>query len=119
MGRRTRRTTPTGHVTSYAYGADGRLTSVADRLAGTRTFDLDPAGRVTAVHAQGWTERYAYDDAGNQTSGTWLDQHPGGEATGPRTYTGTSLTRAGAVRFEYDALGRVTLRRRSGSPGTA
>jgi YD repeat-containing protein len=118
LGRRTRRTTPTGHVTTYAYGADrqahrlttgdhridfthdavgrelarvfgdaitmtsawdeagrlsaqhisaggrdvnsraysyradGQLTSVAGRLSGTRTFDLDRAGRVTAVHAR-------------------------------------------------------------------
>ncbi|WP_406386403.1 putative T7SS-secreted protein [Streptomyces sp. NBC_00211] len=98
---------------AYGYRADGHLTSVADRLAGTRTFDLDRAGRVTAVHAQGWTERYAYDDAGNQTSASWPSGHPGGEATGPRTYTGTSLTRAGGVRFEYDALGRITLRQKT------
>ncbi|MFD7912276.1 putative T7SS-secreted protein [Streptomyces sp. NPDC059752] len=179
LGRRTRRTTPTGHVTSYAYDADGRshrlatgghriefthdaagrelarvfgdtitmtstwdeagrlsgqhitaagravnsrtygyradghLISVADRLSGTRSFDLDRAGRVTAVHAQGWTEQYAYDDTGNQTWASWPVDHPGGEATGSRTYTGTTITRAGDVRFEYDALGRVTLRQKT------
>ncbi|MFC4469049.1 putative T7SS-secreted protein [Streptomyces xiangluensis] len=98
---------------SYSYRADGHLTSVADRLSGSRTFDLDRVGRVTAVHAQGWTERYAYDDAGNQTSASWPSGHPGREATGPRAYTGTTLTRAGDVRFEYDALGRVTLRQKT------
>ncbi|ANS66948.1 RHS/YD repeat-containing protein [Streptomyces lincolnensis] len=98
---------------AYSYRADGHLTSVADRLSGTRTFDLDRAGRVTAVHARGWTERYAYDDAGNQTSASWPSGHPGHEATGARTYTGTALTRAGDVRFEYDALGRVTLRQKT------
>ncbi|MFD7704169.1 putative T7SS-secreted protein [Streptomyces caelestis] len=98
---------------AYSYRADGHLTSVADRLSGTRTFDLDPLGRVTAVRAPGWTERYAYDDAGNQTSATWPDRHPGGEATGERAYSGTRITRAGGVRFEYDALGRVTLRQRT------
>ncbi|MFD5944501.1 putative T7SS-secreted protein [Streptomyces collinus] len=98
---------------AYAYRADGHLTSVADRLSGTRTFDLDQVGRVTAVHAQGWTERYAYDDAGNQTAASWPSRHPGSEATGPRAYTGTTLTRAGDVRFEYDALGRVTLRQKT------
>uniref|UniRef100_A0AAU2VWQ4 DUF6531 domain-containing protein n=1 Tax=Streptomyces sp. NBC_00008 TaxID=2903610 RepID=A0AAU2VWQ4_9ACTN len=179
LGRRTRRTTPTGHVTSYAYGADGRpqhlssgdhridfthdavgrelsrvfgdmitmtsawdeagrlsaqhitagarsvnsraysygadgnLTSVADQLSGTRTFDLDRAGRVTAVHAQDWTERYAYDDAGNQTSASWPSRHPGSEATGSRAYSGTTITRAGDVRFEHDALGRITQRRKT------
>ncbi|MFF7178727.1 putative T7SS-secreted protein [Streptomyces sp. NPDC008121] len=98
---------------AYAYRADGRLLSVADRLSGTRTFDLDPLGRVTAVHAPGWTERYAYDDTGNQTSASWPEHHPGGEATGPRAYTGTRVTRAGGVRFEYDALGRVLLRQKT------
>lgn len=98
---------------AYSYRADGQLTSAADRLTGTRTFDLDRAGRVTAVHAQGWTERYAYDDAGNQTSASWPSGHPGHEATGPRNYTGTTVTRAGDVRFEHDALGRVILRRKA------
>ncbi|GAB2956397.1 hypothetical protein GCM10023080_014520 [Streptomyces pseudoechinosporeus] len=98
---------------AYTYRADGHLISVADRLSGTRTFDLDRAGRVTAVHAQGWTERYAYDDAGNQTSASWPSRHPGSEATGPRAYTGTTITRAGDVRFEHDALGRVTLRQKT------
>ncbi|MEU8652302.1 putative T7SS-secreted protein [Streptomyces sp. NPDC048737] len=98
---------------AYSYRADGRLTSVADRLSGSRTFDLDRVGRVTAVHARGWTERYAYDDVGNQTSASWPSGHPGREATGPRAYTGTTLTRAGDVRFEYDALGRVVLRQKT------
>ncbi|MFJ7066197.1 putative T7SS-secreted protein [Streptomyces sp. NPDC101115] len=179
LGRRVRRTTPTGHVTSYAYAddgrplrlttggreigfahdaegrelarvfgesltltsawdeagrlaaqhvtagsrtvlgrtygyrADGRLVSVADRLSGTRTYDLDPLGRVTAVHAQGWTEQYAYDEAGNQTSASWPDRHPGGEAVGERAYSGTRITRAGGVRFEHDALGRMVLRQKT------
>ncbi|MFG2474533.1 putative T7SS-secreted protein [Streptomyces fagopyri] len=98
---------------AYAYRADGHLTSVADRLSGTRTFDLDPTGRVTAVHAPAWTERYAYDDTGNQTSASWPDSHPGSESAGPRSYDGTRVTRAGDVRFEYDALGRVTLRQKT------
>ncbi|WP_367324974.1 putative T7SS-secreted protein [Streptomyces sp. HUAS ZL42] len=98
---------------TYAYRADGRLTATSDRVSGTRTFDLDPVGRVTAVHARGWSERYAYDASGNQTSAAWPDSHPGHEATGPRAYTGTTVTRAGDVRFEHDALGRVTLRQKT------
>jgi RHS repeat-associated protein len=98
---------------TYAYRADGRLTATSDRASGTRTFDLDPVGRVTAVHARGWSERYAYDASGNQTSADWPDSHPGHEATGPRAYTGTTVTRAGDVRFEHDALGRVTLRQKT------
>ncbi|AIS01006.1 putative T7SS-secreted protein [Streptomyces glaucescens] len=98
---------------TYAYRADGHLTAVHDRLSGTRTFELDPVGRVTAVHAQGWTEQYAYDASGNQTEASWPSSHPGHEATGPRTYTGTTIARAGNVRFEHDALGRVVLRQKT------
>ncbi|WP_327330463.1 DUF6531 domain-containing protein (plasmid) [Streptomyces sp. NBC_01208] len=98
---------------SYSYRADGHLTSIVDKLSGTRTFDLDRAGRVTGVHAHGWTERYAYDDVGNQTSARWPANHPGSEALGGRTYTGTTINRAGDVRFEHDALGRVTLRQKT------
>ncbi|MFM9612184.1 putative T7SS-secreted protein [Streptomyces niveiscabiei] len=97
---------------TYAYRADGRLTATSDRLSGKRTFELDPVGRVTAVHAHGWSERYAYDASGNQTAAAWPDAHPGHEATGPRAYTGTTVTRAGDIRFEHDALGRVTLRQK-------
>ncbi|MET9107927.1 putative T7SS-secreted protein [Streptomyces zhihengii] len=96
----------------YAYRADGHLVSLTDQLNGTKTFDLDPIGRVTAVHAANWTERYAYDTAGNQTEASWPAEHPGQEAVGTRDYNGTTLTRAGRVRYEHDALGRVTLRRK-------
>lgn len=98
---------------TYTYRPDGNLTSVDDQLRGSRHFDLDPAGRVTAVHARDWSESYAYDDAGNQTSAAWPATHPGHEATGPRTYTGTRITRAGHVRYEHDAAGRITLRRKT------
>ncbi|MBZ3910426.1 putative T7SS-secreted protein [Streptomyces acidiscabies] len=98
---------------SYTYRADGNLTGIDDQLTGSRRFDLDATGRVTAVHAANWTETYAYDAAGNQTRATWPATHPGHEATGDRTYTGTRITRAGQVRYEHDALGRVTLRQKA------
>ncbi|MEU7053774.1 DUF6531 domain-containing protein, partial [Streptomyces eurythermus] len=98
---------------AYTYRADGNLTAIEDHLSGTRRFDLDATGRVTAVHAAGWTERYAYDEAGNQTQASWPTAHPGAESTGPRTYTGTRITRAGNVRYEHDALGRITLRQKT------
>jgi RHS repeat-associated protein len=97
----------------YAYRADGNLIGVDDQLSGARSFDLDAAGRVTAVHAANWTERYAYDEAGNQTEASWPAAHPGQEATGSRSYTGTTITRAGNVRYEHDALGRITLRQKT------
>lgn len=97
----------------YTYRADGNLIGIDDHLSGPRRFDLDAAGRVTAVHATGWTEQYAYDEAGNQTDAAWPASHPGQEATGPRTYAGTTITRAGNVRYEHDALGRITLRQKT------
>ncbi len=98
---------------SYTYRADGNLTAIDDQLSGSRRFDLDAVGRVTAVHAANWTETYAYDEAGNQTQAHWPTGHPGQEATGARAYTGTRITRAGNVRYEHDALGRITLRQKT------
>ncbi|MGC5365332.1 putative T7SS-secreted protein [Streptomyces sp. DT24] len=98
---------------TYTYRADGHLTALDDTLRGHTRYDLDPAGRVTTVTAADWTENYAYDATGNQTSATWPTAHPGQEATGPRAYTGTTLTRAGHVRYEHDALGRITLRQKT------
>ncbi|MFF8996362.1 RHS domain-containing protein, partial [Streptomyces sp. NPDC014983] len=98
---------------SYTYRADGNLTGIDDHLSGPRRFDLDATGRVTAVHATGWTERYTYDEAGNQTDASWPAAHPGAEATGPRTYEGTRIQRAGNIRYEHDTLGRITLRQKT------
>lgn len=113
MGRLATQTATTDGETlqqrAYTYRADDNLTALDDHLDGPRSFTLDPAGRVTAVHATNWTETYAYDAAGNQSTADWPTTHPGHEATGDRTYTGTRITRAGTVRYEHDALGRVTL----------
>ncbi|MFE4206957.1 putative T7SS-secreted protein [Streptomyces goshikiensis] len=120
----TQHVTGAGHSIQrrdYTYRADGNLIGLDDQLVGAKTFDLDSAGRVTAVCAEGWTERYTYDEAGNQTTASWPSTHPGQDAVGPREYTGTTITRAGRMHYEHDALGRVTLRRRarlSGRPDT-
>ncbi len=94
-------------------------------LAGLRRFDLDPARRVTAVHGGDWSERYAYDGAGNITEASWPvpAQRDGRDdaAQGGREYAGTLIRRAGRVRYEHDGQGRVTLRqhkRLSGKPRT-
>ncbi|MGW1118393.1 RHS repeat-associated core domain-containing protein [Streptomyces tanashiensis] len=101
------------HRRDYGYRADHTLTYTDDQHTGRRTFDLDAVGRVTAVHAEGWSERYAYDEAGNQTEADWPRAHPGHEATGARSYTGTRVEHAGRVRYEHDGQGRVTLRRKA------
>nr|WP_307850175.1 RHS repeat-associated core domain-containing protein [Saccharopolyspora sp. HNM0986] len=97
---------------AYSYRADGFLSRIEDQLGGTRTFDLDQVGRVTTVHGSGWTERYAYDAAGNITEGAWPapTDSPDSEALGDREYNGTLIRRAGKVRYEHDAQGRMTLR---------
>ncbi|MFI1182960.1 putative T7SS-secreted protein [Streptomyces sp. NPDC020799] len=105
-GRLSAQSLPGTVSRTYSYRRDGAVTSIDDR-----TFALDAVGRVTAVDAPGWSERYAYDEAGNQTSADWPG--PGQEAVGPRAYTGTRITRAGGVRYEHDAAGRVVLRRRT------
>ncbi|MEV6778675.1 putative T7SS-secreted protein [Streptomyces syringium] len=97
---------------TYTYRRDGNLTAVDDHLSGLHTFDVDAAGRVTAVSAPGWSERYAYDEAGNQTEAAWPAEHTGPEALGSRSYTGTRIHHAGRVRYEHDDLGRVVLRQK-------
>ena len=99
---------------SYSYRADGFLTGVDDQLTGPRAFDLDRAGRVTGVRGHGWSERYAYDAAGNVTGASWPvpQNSPEAEALGPREYAGTLVQRAGNVRYQHDAQGRVVMSQR-------
>lgn len=96
----------------YEYAEDGNLAAIRDSGSGYRRFDLDIAHRVTAVRAHNWSERYAYDEAGNLTDASWPSWHPGTEAIGTRVHAGTELRRAGRTRFTYDALGRVVSRQK-------
>ncbi|MET7788409.1 RHS repeat-associated core domain-containing protein [Streptomyces sp900116325] len=97
----------------YAYRADGNLVGIRDQISGSRHFELDSAGRVTTVTGANWTETYAYDEAGNQIQASWPASHPGQEAAGERSYTGTRITRAGRIRYEHDAQGRMVLRQKT------
>ncbi|MCX4832475.1 HNH/endonuclease VII fold putative polymorphic toxin [Streptomyces sp. NBC_01016] len=97
----------------YTYRGDDLLTSETEAVTGrTRQMELDPAGRPLTVTAENWTESYAYDQAGNQTSATWPEKAGRTEARGERTYTGTRVQAAGGVRYEYDAAGRMVLRQK-------
>ncbi|WP_152648568.1 RHS repeat-associated core domain-containing protein [Streptacidiphilus anmyonensis] len=96
---------------AYRYQPDGNLAGLDDLLSGARSFDLDPAGRVTAVSAVDWTETYTYDPAGNLTDAHWPALTGASQpAQGARGYSGTELVTAGKARYEYDAAGRMTLR---------
>ncbi|WTI78504.1 DUF6531 domain-containing protein [Streptomyces sp. NBC_00727] len=116
MGRLTeQRITASGRTVqrrAYAYRADGNVVGIDDRMRGAQKFDVDAVGRVTAVRAPDWEEQYAYDSAGNQIKAAWPSEHPGQEAMGARTYTGTRIDAAGGVRYEHDAQGRVILRQK-------
>ncbi|MCX4507557.1 RHS domain-containing protein [Streptomyces anulatus] len=95
---------------TYTYRPDGHLASAEELTGGRKRLEVSGDGRVTGVTAENWSERYAYDEAGNQTSASW----PGaGDASGPRKYAGTRITRAGRVRYEHDAQGRVILRQKT------
>jgi RHS repeat-associated protein len=105
---------------SYAYSPDGFVTGISDLLTGNRAFGLDAFGRVTAVTGAEWTERYAYDPAGNIASASWPTPPPGASAPwlesdpqGTREVTGTLISRAGNIRYRYDAAGRVVARTRT------
>ncbi|MDT0342903.1 RHS repeat-associated core domain-containing protein [Streptomyces sp. DSM 44938] len=93
---------------AYTYRPDGHLTGIDDPLLGHTEFALDTSGRVTEVSASDWTESYAYDSSGNQASASW----PGQERD-DRVYTGTRLTGARTMRYEYDGAGRIVVRRKT------
>ncbi|MGW6739327.1 DUF6531 domain-containing protein [Streptomyces sp. NPDC055025] len=97
----------------YAYRADDWLETVTDGLTGNRRhYELDPAGRPLRVESRGWSETYAYDSEGNQTSAHWPDKAPHAESRGPRAYSGNRLQSAGALHYTYDAAGRIVERRK-------
>ncbi|MFG2227743.1 DUF6531 domain-containing protein [Streptomyces sp. NPDC048644] len=92
---------------AYTYRADGHLSGITDSAGGTRRFELDPDGRVTAVRAQDWSETYAYDSAGNLTHA----EAPGDETAGSeRTFAGNRLQRCGRHTYAYDEDGRLVRR---------
>jgi RHS repeat-associated protein len=96
---------------TYAYRTDGAPLRTADRLRGDRQYTVDPVGRVTAVRAASWTERYAYDPAGNVTEAN--DEN--------RDCDGTLVRRAGRTTYRHDGQGRVirkTVRTLSGQERT-
>jgi RHS repeat-associated protein len=95
---------------TFSYRADGYVSAIDDRLHGRRSYDLDRSGQITAVTGSDGSERYAYDRAGNVVDADWPAAEPDA-ATGYREFAGSRVRRAGNVRYDYDAQGRVTLRR--------
>ncbi|MGA4845458.1 RHS repeat-associated core domain-containing protein [Streptomyces sp. G5(2025)] len=87
---------------SYAYDEDGGLTAIEDQAHGARRFRHDRRGRVESVTAADWSERYAYDAAGN-ISRADTPEGPQGE----RVYDGTLVRRSGHITYVHDAQGRL------------
>lgn len=116
VGRLTTQKISTASTTldssTYGYRADGRVSSVTDEGGSETRYGMDAVGRPLSVAAEGWTESYAYDKAGNQTRAEWPDSALRPESRGDRDYQGTRVRRAGDVRYEYDTAGRVVLRQK-------
>ncbi|MDX3751160.1 DUF6531 domain-containing protein [Streptomyces sp. AK08-02] len=100
---------------AYRYRPDGTVSAISDLLNGDRLVDTDSTGRVTGVRAATWSERYAYDAAGDLAQGEWQASTPPRPAQpsgpGPGGPVGP-VSRAGEIRYEYDGQGRVVVRRR-------
>ncbi|HEY2058581.1 MAG TPA: DUF6531 domain-containing protein [Amycolatopsis sp.] len=88
---------------TLTYRADGHPVQIADRIRGTRSFELDDSGRVNAVRAAGWSESYAYDLNGN------LVRAETPTARGPveRRVGGTLVHQAADTTYDHDRQGRV------------
>ncbi|GAA1149984.1 RHS repeat-associated protein [Kitasatospora gansuensis] len=89
----------------YGYRADGHPEMVTDQLGGDRRLELDPAGRVTAVRAEHWSESYAYDALGNLAGASFPGRDDSGQ--GEREHEGTLVRRAGRTTYRHDGQGRV------------
>ncbi|MDT7802989.1 MAG: hypothetical protein QOI78_6422, partial [Actinomycetota bacterium] len=112
-GRLAAQHTPAG-ATRWLRRPDGSVAAREAPAGGVR-YEFDNAGRVTAALHPGVAERYAYDVLGNLVSSS-----PGtGPEAGPRQYTGGVLAAAGAVRYAYDAQGRLVRRTLPAPDGTA
>ncbi|HWO59066.1 MAG TPA: RHS repeat-associated core domain-containing protein [Umezawaea sp.] len=95
----------------YSWRQNGSIAAENDSLRGTRRFEFDPAGRLTAVHGPGGAERYGYDPTGNLTHAAG---QPDNDTQGPRVFQHGLIRSAGRTTYTHDGQGRVTeVRRRT------
>lgn len=96
---------------SYTYRIDGYPTGWRDRAQGTaHEVSLDNLGRPLAVTGTNWREQYAYDAKGNQTEADWSGRRRD-STSGPRSYNGNRISRAGRTSYVHDDAGRLVERR--------
>ncbi|MFI5613045.1 DUF6531 domain-containing protein [Amycolatopsis sp. NPDC051903] len=86
-----------------SYRSDGMPVQISDLTRGTRSYELDDAGRVRAVRGTGWTESYDYDLNGNLVRA----ESPTGHGPTTRRAAGNLVHEAGDTTFHHDAEGRV------------
>lgn len=86
-----------GHTTSYAYDANGNVTTITPPAPlGARTFTYDAAGRVaSATDGRGNTAYYTYD---------------GDDRTTQVSYSASSCPAASCVSYVFDGAGNLTSR---------
>jgi RHS repeat-associated protein len=94
---------------AYTYSQASDVLAIADHLTGDRRFDMDPVGRITAVHGRQWTERYRYDATGNLTGASV--PVAGGNVAEALGYSGTLIRHAGQYSYSHDGEGRIIARR--------
>ncbi|MEV8032784.1 DUF6531 domain-containing protein [Streptomyces sp. NPDC086182] len=94
---------------AYRYHPDGAVAAISDSIDGDRAVEVDDLGRITGVRAAAWSERYVYDAAGNVLQGECRQNTAGRPAQ--QNESGW-VRRVGGIRYEYDAQGRVTVRRK-------
>ncbi|MEV5154594.1 RHS repeat-associated core domain-containing protein [Streptomyces werraensis] len=114
--RRSQKLTHRGRTMStrrYHFSPEGHLSAVESEGAVVSRYETGVTGHVTSVHGPLGGERYDYDPQGNVTYASWPTGLPAPEAAGDRRYRGTRLVKAGQVRYEYDAQGRVVLRQKT------
>lgn len=110
-GAPTARPTRLLHRRAYSYRPDGYPVGVDDHGSGPRRYALDQVGRITAVSAAGWSERYAYDAVDNVVAADWPGRATAADpAAGERGHTGTLVRAAGRIRYQHDGDGRLTRR---------
>ena len=89
---------------TYTYDAKGNRLTMTDENSGVNTYTYDNADRLTAVtYADGQTETFAYDAAGNRTQ-LVKNSHP-------TAYTYDAADRiltAGNATYTFDANGNMT-----------
>ncbi len=111
-GNRTSMIDPTG-LTTYAYDALNRLTSITNNKGQVTSFTYDALGRRTSMtHANGVVTNYTYDAASQLTR---LAHQSGATLINSFDYTydkvgnrKTKISRDGLHDYTYDTLNRLT-----------